>query len=57
MRRKDSPYTTETSCPYPEGMGQYGETHWFAQNEGQHVKSMGLYPGDNETLEGDWLNE
>jgi hypothetical protein len=52
-RRPDSPYTTETYCPYPEGFGTYGETCWMAQNEGQHVLSVGLHFNDLEPGEDD----
>jgi hypothetical protein len=45
-RRTDSPYSSDTSMCYPEGLGQYGETNWLAQNEGQHVLSVGLHFND-----------
>ena len=42
-RRPDSPYTEETSMPCAGGFDGYGEVDWFAQNEGQHIRSTGLY--------------
>lgn len=41
--RQDSPYSSETEGPCPEGFGYYGETNWCAQNEGSKVKNVGLY--------------
>jgi hypothetical protein len=37
--------------PCVDGLGEYGEVNWLAQNEGQHVKTTGLHfndygPGD-----------
>lgn len=42
-RRSDSPYTDDTHCPYPENFEGAGEVCWKAQNEGQHVESLGLH--------------
>lgn len=50
-RRQDSPYSSDTEMCYPEGLGQYGDVSWLAQNEGQRVKSLALHlPNDGERV-------
>lgn len=48
-RRADSPYTDESRMPVPDGYGDYGETCWFAQNEGQKIRDVGLHLPDRDT--------
>jgi hypothetical protein len=50
--RPDSPYTDDTTCPYPEGFEGYtSEVCWMAQNEGQRVYSVGLHFPPREDLD------
>lgn len=41
-RRPDSPYTDQ-DIPDCELNGGYGTVGWKAQNEGQHINSLGLH--------------
>ena len=51
-RRADSPYSDETSCPYPEGFQGYAdEVCWLAQNEGQKVWTAALHYPPREDLD------
>lgn len=47
-RRADNPYTDDTRCPYPPEFAGYGEVNWFAQNEGQKIRDVGLHMVDSD---------